>query len=291
MDWSKLPSLASLRAFESAARAGGLTAAAKELNVTHSAIAQHIRQLEAFFNQDLMVREGKAVRPTETGAKLARDLSAGFLGIATSVQDILDQSLDRPLRISATPNFAANWLMPRMGEFWAAHPGIDVEILPSTALVDLRTDNVDIAIRYGKGAWPGLNADLLIDAQHAVVAAPELIAREGYDCFQNLETAHWIFDHGWTEEQIWVTQNGIDLDRTKVTRMASAQLTREAVRAGLGVTATSLPLVEADIANGTLAVVCEGAKAKFAYFLVTRKDVVSANRSAFLKWIKSAVSE
>ena len=142
----KLPSLSALRAFEAAARHQSLSAAARELNVTHAAIAQHVRQLEAELSEPLLYRAGRGVAPTEAGQQLARQLGEGFALIAEGVDTLRQQTAARPLAVSLTPSFAINWLMPRMGGFWQAHPDVMVSLTPNTALVDLRREGFDMAI-------------------------------------------------------------------------------------------------------------------------------------------------
>ena len=117
MNWRDLPSLAALRAFEVAARTGSYSAAAQELNVTHAAIAQHVRAVEAHLDTVLMVRDGRAMAPTEVGATLAAELSAGFRQIVEAVEAINADIEARPISVSVTPSFADNWLMPRLTRF------------------------------------------------------------------------------------------------------------------------------------------------------------------------------
>jgi len=175
MDWRNIPSLSALRAFEAAARCQSFSQAARELNVTHAAIAQHVRALEAEFSESLIRRQGRGIATTPAGQALAEQLRAGFSVIAEGIQELRDQSPDRPLNIAVTPAFATNWLMPRIGEFWALHPDIALNINPSTKLVDLKGDGFDLAIRFGKGAWPGTSPEILTEGSFLVVAHPKLI--------------------------------------------------------------------------------------------------------------------
>ena len=128
MNWRNIPSLAALRAFEVAARTGSYSAAAQELNVTHAAVAQHVRTVEAHLDKALMIRNGRGMAPTEIGAALAATLSAGFGQIIEGVKQATDDIEARPLAVSVTPSFAENWLMPRLTRFWAAHPGFSLSV-------------------------------------------------------------------------------------------------------------------------------------------------------------------
>ncbi|MCL4676548.1 MAG: LysR family transcriptional regulator, partial [Pararhodobacter sp.] len=161
MDWRDIPSLASLRAFDALARHGSLSAAARALNVTHAAVSQHLRALEAEFGEPLARRDGQGMQLTEAGDELAAALAEGFARIAGGVTQLRSRNAARPVVVALTPSFAEAWLMPRMGRFWAAHPDIEVRLVPGVALTDLRRDGVDVAIRFGKGAWPELEAEPL----------------------------------------------------------------------------------------------------------------------------------
>jgi LysR family glycine cleavage system transcriptional activator len=172
MNWHDIPSLAALRAFESAARHSSFSAVVRDLNVTHAAIGQHVRALEDYFGQSLIQREGRGMSVTPKGRKLADSLSDAFGVIGAASNDLLDQSKTRAIRVALTPSLAANWLMPRIGAFWDKHPDLELELLPAGKLVDLRRDNVDVALRYGKGGWAGATVIKLMAAGHVAVAAP-----------------------------------------------------------------------------------------------------------------------
>ena len=178
MNWRDVPSLAALRAFNAAARAGSFSQAARELNVTHAAIAQHVRAVEAELGMSLLVRQGRGVVLTEAGARLADSLADGFGQIIAGVKAVRADVDSRPLSITATHNFVESLLMPRISQFWAKHPEIALSIVPSNKLVDLRRDGFDLGIRYGDGQWPGLETTHLLAADYTVVAAPGVAAHD-----------------------------------------------------------------------------------------------------------------
>ena len=213
MDWRNIPSLAALRAFEAAARCRSYSAAARELNVTHAAIAQHVRSLEATFARPLMVRDGASMAPTEEGARLAIALSDGFQRIAEGIAELTQAEEDRSLRIATTPSFAENWLVPRIARFWEAHPGIGLEIVPSSTTINLRDAGFDLALRYGKGDWPGLEAEALLKANMSVVAAPGLIDPPRVDDLRHLADKHWFLLPERREEFFWLREQGLDPEK------------------------------------------------------------------------------
>lgn len=285
MNWHDIPSLLALRAFEAAARHGSFSAAARDLNVTHAAIAQHVRALEDHFGLPLMHREGRGMAVTPEGRKLADTLGEAFGLIASASSDLLDQTQTRAIRISVTPSFAANWLMPRIGGFWDAHPQIEVELIPSMQMVDLRRDNIDIAIRYGDGNWAGVQTVPLMPAGHTAVAAPSYLKNQNPNCLSDVKGMRWLLDGNRSEEKFWIAENGVDLETENVTYFATGQLSREAALAGLGVTILPAPVAAGHIASGALVKICEEQNSPVAYHVLTRPEVVSAPRDVFVKWL------
>ncbi|MCF2871506.1 LysR family transcriptional regulator [Octadecabacter sp. G9-8] len=287
MNWNDIPSLAALRAFEAAARHGSFSAAARDLNVTHAAIAQHVRALEDHFGQSLMQRDGRGMSVTPEGRALSDSLSEAFGLIATASHDLLDQSQTRAIRVAVTPSLAANWLMPRIGSFWNQHPEIEVELVPAMTLVDLRRDNIDVAIRYGKGGWAGVSSTPLMPAGHVAVAAPSYVEGRKIDCLSDLKGLRWLMDGTRSEERFWICANGIDLDEECVTMFPTGQLSREAARAGLGITVQPAPIAAPYIASGAFVELCAEQDSDIAYHILTRPEVISPTRDIFVKWLRS----
>lgn len=287
MDWHDIPSLTALRAFEAAARLGSYSAAARDLNVTHAAIAQHVRTLEVHFGNSLMQRDGRGMIATPQGHELARALSEAFVLIADASDNLLNQTKARPLRVAVTPSFAANWLMPRIGSFWHKHPDIEVELLPASTLVDMRRDNVDLAIRYGSGKWAGTTSKHTIPAGHVVVATPEYVKGRDVSCLADLTGLHWLMTNLRSEQHYWLRKNGIDLNDERVTEFPTGELATEAARAGLGITVMPEPLVAPGIAAGTFVAICTEHNSPAAYHVLIRDEVVNTARDTFLKWIKT----
>ena len=135
MNWRDLPPLASLRAFSAFSQSGSVKLAGVALNVSHAAISQHLRALEAHLGLSLVDRSGRALSLTQEGDQLARALDLGFGAIGAAVQDLKGADADRPLHISCTSSFAASWLMPRLPGFRALHPEINLMLDPSPELV------------------------------------------------------------------------------------------------------------------------------------------------------------
>ena len=285
MDWRDIPSLQALRGFEAAARCGSYAAAARALNVTHAAIAQHVRRLEDHFGRRLMRRTGAGMEPTEAGAALAATLTEGFGIVGAGVRDLMAREAAAPLRIALTPSLAANWLMPRLGAFWTAHPDIALDLAPSPELVDLRARGVDLAIRYGRGPWPGAVAERLMEAGHAVVARPGLAPGPVPD-LSVLSGETWLLETHSREDRLWAARHGLDLDRATVREFPFVTYTLEAVRAGYGVAILPRVIAEGAVARGEIEILFSEEDGELAYHMLTRPDRVSPELKAFMSWLR-----
>ncbi|WP_299426798.1 LysR family transcriptional regulator [uncultured Shimia sp.] len=285
MDWATLPSLAALRAFEAAARHQNLSAAARELNVTHAAIAQHVRSLEAELSTPLLFRSGRGVALTEEGRHLAQHLSDGFEVISEGVSALQRSKEDRPLSVSVTPSFAANWLMPRIGGFWQKHPEISLSINPSVSLIDLRRDGFDMAIRFGNGQWPGVSSELLTSGEFWVVASPKLLKTNSEISLTDAGTYPWLMDLHMLEWRQVVEDAGLDLNTVEMTSLETNELVLSATVAGLGVSVHPRSLVEREVAFGTLVQITSLPRTDLGYHLVTLPRPLNAKERAFRKWL------
>jgi LysR family glycine cleavage system transcriptional activator len=287
MDWSSIPSLSALRAFEAAARHSNFSKAAAELNVTHAAISQHVRLLEDRFSEVLMVRAGRGMALTPAGKAFASGLREGFGLIADAVDTLQQDTQTRPLNISMTPSFASNWLIPKLGAFWAAHPDVTVNFNPSRELVDLARDGFDMAIRFGAGDWPGLECEhLLAHGDFVVVARPDLVEGQSITCVA--ETAHlpWLWERLMLENRALVEAEGLETSETQMTVFDDNELVLTATREGLGCSVQSMVLVERDIASGALEKICALKHEGLGYYMVTRRGRETPALKLFKQWLR-----
>jgi LysR family glycine cleavage system transcriptional activator len=297
MDWRDIPSLAALRAFEAAARLGSYSEASRELNVTHAAVAQHVRALEAHFGQPLLRRAGRGMAPTEVGQRLAVALSAGFGEIAAGVRAVMQGRAERPVSLTTTPSFAETWLMPRLAQFWSAHPDVPLSISTGARLADLRRDGFDIAIRYGRGAWPGCEAEPLTDANIVAVASPGLAATlsgpapdpETSGALLRLSGARWLFDPQDAEFLVWLRAGGLDPDALSSSRFDANPVVLAACRAGAGVSVQPRAVVEADVAEGRLIVLAEQRDSPLAYHLLHLPGPMPPRVATFITWLRRSL--
>lgn len=159
----RLPSLNALKAFEAAARLESFTEAAGELFVTHAAISRHIRDLEEWLGTQLFLRTGRGVELTEAGRRFGSRLTPLFDAFADATREAAAQGDVRILNVSVEPAIASRWLVPRLGRFQELHPDIELNIDPTSRLVDYRAGEADVGIRYGLGRWSDVETIKLVD--------------------------------------------------------------------------------------------------------------------------------
>lgn len=171
LDSHRLPPLQALRTFEAAARHGNFSRAGAELHITHGAISHQMKALERELGVTLFHRRSRGVELTDPGRALAATVRDALDRIARGVADLRGRP-HRSLTVSVLPAFATHWLIPRLADFNHRHPDIDINIRAGQALIDFATEDVDLAVRYGGGTWPGLRAVQLAHEDVFPVCSP-----------------------------------------------------------------------------------------------------------------------
>ncbi len=286
IDWTHLPPLSALRAFQAVAAEGGYSAAARVLNVTHAAVAQQVRTLEARLGHALVARDGRGMALTAEGAQLAAALTEGFGTIQRGVEALA--SGEDPVRVTLTASFASHWLMPRLRDFWDTHPDIALSLHPDPRPVDLRREGMDVAIRYGNGAWPGVEAKFLAPARLAIAAAPGLLPGGAAVAPRDLAGHDWIVARNWPEQDNYLLSLGLDPDALSRTGFPSEDLSIAAARQGLGVIVESLALIENEIGDGRLVLIDDSRSHLPAYFVLTPPGPKRRAVRQFLTWLAAA---
>lgn len=289
VDWRSFPSLTSLRAFEAAARTTSFSSAARELNVTHAAVAQQVRALEGELGQELIYRAGRGLALTAQGNRLSAALGEGFRIIELALADLRASDPGAPLKVTMTPAFAAQWLMPRLRAFWSAHPEVPLSLHPDKRVVDLRREGMDMAIRFGNGHWPGLEAEFLTAAQYLIVAAPSLLNGRTNLTKAEMSAMPWVFESDWPEALQWVRSFGLHPATMNISYIPTEELALSAARQGYGLHVEAEALVENDIEKGTLVALGEIQDDSLAYYLVTRPGPKRPEVKTFMKWLKAAI--
>jgi LysR family glycine cleavage system transcriptional activator len=251
-----LPSLNGLRAFEAAARHMSFTRAAEELNVTQTAISHQIRRLEEQIGIALFVRRNRGLALTPEAQDYLPSIRSAFEDLRRATARLRRAERDGRLTVSTTASLATKWLVSRVAAFQDANPGIEVRITTSTHLVDFRREEVDIAVRYGRGAWPGLRADWLM-AEHIFPVCSPLLLNDARPLRSPDDLAHHTLLHTTVSRedwQLWLTAAGLPPSIAARRGMTFDQgfMAIQAAVEGLGVALGRYHLVEADLAAGRL---------------------------------------
>lgn len=288
--WRRLPPLTALRAFAAFAEAGTLERAGAQIGVTHAAVSQQIRALEAWLHLSLVERGARGLALTAEGRLLAAALRDGFGTIAAGVDALSGAEANRPLHISTTPAFAGGWLLPRLATWRQAHPGLELMVDASPDLREIGPGGVDAAIRFGNGDWPGLEARLLVASSVVVVAAPVLAEHAGDQSqIAGLVSLPWLQEMGTSEASGLFRHFAPDSPPPKGVLSLPGTLLLDAARDGQGVAAVARVFVAADIAAGRLRVLFED-QTRQGYFLLTRPGVQRPAVRAFAQWIQRQAS-
>lgn len=171
----RLPSLNALRALEAAARLGSLTAAARELHVTPSAVRHQIRALEEELGWPLLRKAGAGVAPTEAALDGLPHLRRAFDALSEANRRLREPCLPDTIAVAAASSLVSSWLIPRLDDFRGRHPGVTVRIDNQWGLTDFARDGVDLAIRYGRGGYTGFFEKRLFEETYFPVCAPQLL--------------------------------------------------------------------------------------------------------------------
>lgn len=172
----RLPSLNALKAFEASARHESFTKAAGELCVTQGAVSHQVKALEAELGLRLFQRERQRLVITEAGRSYLEVVRDAFDRIAAGTEVLLQRQTGGVLTVSTSPDFAAKWLVHRLGRFAEAHPEIDLRVSATLHHVDFAREDVDLAVRHGDGNWPGLDVTRLCTEQLFPVCSPKLVS-------------------------------------------------------------------------------------------------------------------
>lgn len=289
LDWRNLPALTSLRAFDATARHGGFAGAARSLNVTHAAIAQQVRALEAHLGVSLAVRQGRNVVLTEAGRQLAQTLAESFDAIASGVAQLKDTNANRALRVTTTPFLTERMIMPRLAEFWAAHPGAEISLSPTRTYADIIGEGFDLAIRslmdfQVRGQpGPGIDSEPVSDTTLIGIVSPKLLEEIGPE----LKDLPWLW-HDVMDLKIEIMARcGIPVETVQQVRVGSANLLLEAVRQGLGATIFNEFIARNEIKAGGIVELPLPRPSMITYHALTPRGPKHPLARPFVDWVRT----
>lgn len=286
----RLPSLRAILAHAAAARLGSFTEAARELNVTQGAVSRQIQELELTLGATLFVRAGPKLSLTETGRVFAESSARALNLLHEAVAAAQSGREARYVTLSMLPSVATKWLAPRLGRFITRKPEIDLRVSASRNLVDIESEGIDAAIRYGKGKWPGLTAELLGGETVTPVCAPAYAARLGLSEPAQLARATLLLSDIEEDWAVWFAEAGLPgggLPRGP--RLGDDAANLQAAIDGQGVALGRSRLVADDLASGRLiAPVDIRLTASFSYWFVTPAHAAAApDLIAVRDWVRA----
>jgi LysR family glycine cleavage system transcriptional activator len=292
-----LPSLNGLHAFEAAARHLSFTRAAIELNVTQTAISHQIRRLEEQLGKRLFVRKNRTLTLTRDAADYLPAIRTAFDDLRRATERLRRPDREGLLTISTTASLAAKWLVTRVASFQDAHPGIEVRLTTSSQLVDFQREEVDMAVRYGHGNWPGLRTEWLMAEDIFPVCSAALL--NGAKPLRRPEDlVHHTLLHttvGREDWQLWLTAAGLPVSIALRRGLSFDQsfMALQAATDGLGVALSSRSLVDADIAAGRLVMPFDVAlPADAGYYIVAPEETADTTKIAlFREWLVRSVAK
>ncbi|GAB3630176.1 Glycine cleavage system transcriptional activator [Pandoraea terrae] len=298
--------LNALRAFEASARHHSFSSAAAELNVTPAAVGQLVRSLEEWLGTPLFHRgtSGRSrLVPTEAAERALPDIRGGFDRLSLGLRQLQEGSRGGVLTVTASPAFAAKWLLPRIDKFHALCPETDVRLDTNLKLMDFVAQDIDIGVRYGRGSWPGLVAEKLMNEQIFPVCSPAWLARNGgltspHDLagkalIHDLSVDTHIGFASWND---WLVRAGAaEVDASRGMQVNNSAAVLQAAIDGHGVALARSVMACDDVASGRLIPLFPEITlaSELAYYIVYRGECASLPKLvAFRDWLlQEAVSE
>ncbi|MCF1471871.1 LysR family transcriptional regulator [Agrobacterium vitis] len=283
-----LPSLHLLSAFEAAARTGSVTAAARELSLTQSAVSRQIKALEEQLGVELFHRERQTIRLTAGGNIYAREIRDALRIISTASLTLKANPFGGTLNLAILPTFGTRWLAPRLPRFLSRHPGITINLVTKLSYFDFRLEPVDAAIHFGLADWQGAEMSLLRSETVIPACSPEL--RDAYRFQTPLDLRQAPLLHLTTRPDAWerwLASNDVQSDQVRGMLFDQFATAAQAAMAGLGVALLPEFLIEEEMASGRLVkAIDRPMQSTEAYYLVWPNERGShPPLQAFRDWI------
>jgi LysR family glycine cleavage system transcriptional activator len=291
----RLPSLNALKAFEATARQESFTKAAAELCVTQGAVSQQVKALEAELGVRLFRRERQRLAITDAGRAYLEVVRDAFDRLAMGTEHLLQQQKSGTLTITTSPNFAAKWLVHRLGRFSEGHPGIDLRVSASMQHVDLAREDIDLAIRHGTGQWPGMHVTRLCTEQLFPVCSPKLLSESGaLSSACDIKHHTLLHTNSTVDWANWLGRIGVDdVDFKHGVVFNQASMTIDAAVDGQGIAMARTALVSRDLIAGRLVrPFAQVLEAPYAFWIVCPKSTADLPKiSTFRSWLLKEAAE
>ena len=291
-----LPPLPALRAFHAAATHDRYRDAAESLGLTESAISHQVRRLEEFLRTPLIDRSGRRPKLTEAGRRYLEQIEPALRQIHGATEALLPTGGRSTVRLTLPPSLAATWLIPRLGAFERENPEIDLHLTTTTRVIDLRREQMDLAIRHGRGPWDDVEATFLLEETAMPVCAPGYLApipqEPSAEVFRGLRMiVNATIPDEWEE---WARAHGLELpapgDRIALDAM---EQTLQVAESGHGIAMGRRPVVDSWLERGRLvAPFGEAGPTGAAYYLCRPTGAMPTAAGRRLeRWLSAAAAD
>ena len=276
-------------AFDSAARMGSFSAAARELNLTQGAISRQIHALENQLGVALFKRAGKTVQLTEVGKVYLQEIHTALRTIRNASLNAITNPLSGVLNLAVLPTFGTRWLMPRFSSFLKKHPDITVNFVTKLTPFDFQGENVHSAIHYGEPDWPDTTSTFLMGEKAIPVCSPNLLERHPIRNAEDMSSLPLLHltsrPNAWKD---WFALNNIVLPQNHGMLFEQFSIVIQAAVAGIGMALLPIFLIQNELDRGELMMIqnLPLISSRSAYYLVTPTDKSDyAPVVAFRNWL------
>lgn len=290
----RLPPLNALKTFEAAARSASFTRAAEELSVTQAAVSQQIKALETTLGVKLFIRERQRLTMTEAGRDYLAVVRDALDRIAIGTERLVQRQTSGVLTVSASPDFAAKWLVHRLGRFAEAHPDIDLRVSATAHQVDFAREDVDLAVRHGDGHWAGLDAVRLCTEQLFPVCSPKLVSgRKRITKASDLLKFPLLRLEDWKTWSRWFDAAGVPDAAAHGPVLNRASMLIDAAIDGQGIALARTALAAWDLINGRLVRPIDvSLRMSNTYWIVSPKGTSTVPKIVtFRDWLSAEAAE
>ena len=287
-----LPSISLLAAFEAVARAGSVTAAARELDLTQSAVSRQIKALEEQLGVELFLRERQTVRLTLAGDSYAREIREALRRISSASLNLRANPHGGTLNLAILPTFGTRWLAPRLGRFLSKNPGVTINLVTRLSSFDFRLDSIDAAIHFGHPHWPGAELTFLMSEWTIPACSPQFVKEHAIGEAGDLLDVPLL--HLTTRPDAWenwFSENGVAFQSLQGMLFDQFATAAQAAIAGLGIALLPTFPIEEELKRGDLvAAIDRTTESRERYYLAYPAERADyAPLAAFREWIEAEV--
>ncbi len=288
-----IPSTSMLIAFSAAAKSTSFTIAAKELNLTQSAVSRQIHALEAHLDIELFKRTRKTVELTEAGKLYAREIDTALQMVCDASLKVMTSSFQTSLNLAILPTFGTRWLMPRFPSFLKANPDVTINFVSKLSPFSFHQENIDAAIHYGLPDWPNASYTFLMGEVIVPVCSPKLIKEHALKSPKQLSKVPLLHissrQDAWSE---WFTSNELSPPNEQGIVFEQFSTMARAAIAGLGIGLMPQFLIENELEEKELVIAVNSPiKSQYAYYLITPKDKAEHPPViAFKEWLLKIIN-